>query len=119
MINRRHRLSDRRDLAVVYRRGRSVRAGPLSVRFLPNDTKHNRLAVIVSKKTAKSAPARNRIRRRLFSTMAKLWPEPTNGHDLIVSVFSSDLAKVEQAELERLVADSLAKAGLKPAKNAD
>jgi len=65
MLPKRHRL--RSGFTVLWRRGSTVKTPFFIVRSLPAFDKVNRVAVVVSKKVSKSAPVRNRIRRRLFA----------------------------------------------------
>lgn len=110
MLKRAYRLRDRRSVARVYRHGRTVRGGPLSARVAPNQLDHSRLAVVVSKKVAKSAPARNRIRRRLFESARRRWAGIQTGHDIIISVYSAEVKELPAAELEQAMDQLLDKA---------
>ena len=46
----------------MYQHGKTVRRPQMSLVFVPNDKGFTRVAVVVSKKIAKSAVERNRIR---------------------------------------------------------
>lgn len=97
----------------VYRRGQTVRVGAISLRQANNELEHSRAAVVVSKKVAKSAPVRNRIRRRLFELLRLRWDTIAPGHDFIISVFADDLKSLPAKELERQFNQLLQKANLK------
>lgn len=116
MLKRDYRLSDRHAVARVYRGGRSVRGGTLAVRYLANRLDQTRLAVVVSKKTAKSAPLRNRLRRRVFETVRHLWPDLRPGYDIIITVHDQAFKDVPPAQLAGQVAQLLSKAGLTKSK---
>jgi len=113
MLNRQYRLRDRRSVARVYRSGQTSRAGSLAIRVAANRQESSRAAVVVSKKVAKSAPVRNRIRRRLFESLRLRWGSIKPGHDLLISVFAQDVKTMPQAELDFLVDQLLDKAGLR------
>ena len=112
MLKRQYRLRDRQSVAKVYRMGQTTRVGALSLRCRPNGMDTTRLAVVVSKKVAKSAPARNRIRRRLFETVRRKWPQITPGFDIIISVFEESIKSVPQEDIDQLLDQLLNKARL-------
>jgi ribonuclease P protein component len=87
MIARKHRFHGYGSLKYVYQNGKSVR-GPLNVlKYAPNPKRTQyRLAVVVSKKVAKSAVTRNRIRRRIYETFRLALPVDTPAYDLVVTV---------------------------------
>lgn len=99
-------------MARIYRRGQSVRAGTLGLKYAANHLGRSRLGVVVSKKVSKSAPKRNRIRRRIYGYYRQQWQRVVPGHDLLISVFSSDIAELPAAELDKQLVDLLAKAKL-------
>jgi ribonuclease P protein component len=92
--------------------GKSARVGALSIKYRPNGTDTTRLAVVVSKKVAKSAPTRNRIRRRLFETARRKWPQIAPGFDIIISVFEESVKVTPQEKLDALLDQLLSKARL-------
>lgn len=61
--------------------GRSFFNEALSLRLIPLPTKEKtRIAVIVSKKVAQTAVARNRIRRRIYAACHPLLPHLRDGY---------------------------------------
>jgi len=113
MINRSHRFHGYGSLKYTYQHGRTVR-GPLSsLRFVRNDRRKSyRLAVVVSKKVSKSAVVRNRIRRRLFEAVREHEPALTAPYDLIITVFSEQIAELPAEEVKLLVRTQLKQAGV-------
>lgn len=107
MIARKHRFHGYGSLRNVYQNGRAVR-GPLSsLKYLRNDRRNSyRAAVVVSKKVNKSAVVRNRIRRRVYETIRQniVTGEP---YDLVVTVYSDQLADCTGAELQRDITGKL------------
>lgn len=103
MIARTHRFHGHGSLRFVYQHGSTVRDSLCALKYLSNPKRHNyRLAVVVSKKTAKSAVVRNRIRRRLFEQFRQRVPANQN-YDMVVTVYSDRLATMPAEELDRIV----------------
>jgi len=65
MLAKQYRLRTTNDFKGVFKKGRGVTKGGLMVRVKSADRGHPRIGIIVSKKVAKKAVARNRIRRIL------------------------------------------------------
>ncbi len=66
---------------------------------------------MVSKKVAKSAVKRNRIRRRVFEILRQNLPVACR-QDLVVSIFSEQLAEQNGTELNQQIVGLLKSAGL-------
>lgn len=78
MLPKRRRLSAR-EVREVLRRGRSLRAGAVSVRYMGGST--GKAAVVVSRKVAGRAVERNRLRRagyRALSVNPSFLPQDTH-----------------------------------------
>lgn len=113
MISRPHRFHGRGSLKPVYQRGQTVRSNWLALRYLKNERRRDyRVAVIVSRKVSKSAVVRNRIRRRIYEIIRLTEPQFKGVYDLIVTVHNELPAKVVASELEKVVSEALAKAGV-------
>lgn len=104
MISRAHRFHGHNSLRYVYQHGEVVRGPALSVKSVLNDRRDTyRLAVVVSKKINKSAVQRNRIRRRIYEQVRLLEPYIDKPHDIVITVFSDQLAVMPAAELAKQV----------------
>lgn len=112
MLRRSYRLKDRRDVARVYSKGRTTRASNLTVKVAHTQTEHIRVAVVVSKKVAKSAPTRNRIRRRIYEVVRTNIDHIKPGTDMLISVFSDEFAAMPSAGLVEVVKTLLSRAGV-------
>lgn len=112
MLSRKYRLRGTAEVAKVYRRGRGARSGAFTMKEIPNGLPLNRLSVVVSKKVAKSAPLRNRIRRRVYGHFGQIWALLAPGHDMVISVFSADVAKLPPPQLAQQLNDLAKQAGL-------
>jgi ribonuclease P protein component len=102
-MNRRHRLSGRRRIAVVRETGREVRSGALRLRAIPGECPESRVAFAVP--GAGGAVRRNRARRRLRAAIAPLLPEWPR-LDLVVSLPGS-AAEIPFSELRAGLASAL------------
>lgn len=87
----------------VLARGRSKRGKFCSLKVLPTTTPF-RCAVVISKKVAKTAVLRNRVRRAAYRALARASHPPT-GHAILFvqSVPQADLTAVFQSELTNLL----------------
>jgi len=112
MIARKHRFHGRGSLRYVYSNGRTVRCQLGALKFAPNPRRQTyRAAVVVSKKSSKFAVTRNRIRRRVYEAIRLYTPE-TCRLDMIVTVFSDQLAHVSSEELYKTIRALLQDAGV-------
>jgi len=111
MIARKHRFHGYGSLRYVYQHGRTVRGSMTSLKFAPNTRRTSyRLAVVVSKKVNKSAVVRNRIRRRFYEVVRRHEAEILKPYDMVLTVFSDQMATISAAELEQSVLDQLRQA---------
>jgi ribonuclease P protein component len=111
MIDRIHRFQGHGSLRFVYQRGQTVRGPYCSLKYIANRRrKHYRVAVVVSRKVHKSAVVRNRIRRRIYEIVRQESHRITNPYDLVIIVYSDQLAEMPADQLERAIVDKLEKA---------
>lgn len=96
----------------VYRRGKTERVPFMTLKHLSNPkTEKFRAAVVVGRKVTKSAPKRNRIRRRIYELLRTRANSIAPHSDLIISVFDKRVADMPADKLEGLVFDLLKKSG--------
>jgi len=115
MIAAAHRFHGHASLRYVYQNGRTVRTSQLSLRYAPNQRRSSyRAAVVISKKVAKSAVARNRVRRRLYEKIRLSAPQFQGAYDLVFTVLSPDTLELTSDELGRAVTQLLLKSGVTP-----
>lgn len=111
MLASKNRFHRRNHVNRVYKSGRSLRGGDISLRYRVESTAdHKKIAVVVSKKVAKSAVIRNRIRRRVFEAVRRNLDAAPAGFEGIFSVFSDRVATMPAAELDAEIANFLRKA---------
>jgi ribonuclease P protein component len=68
------------------------------MKFVKGKYNNYRVAVVVSKKVAKSAPNRNRIRRRVYEAV-RLNSELLTNQDIVITIFDDKFLKMPQKEL--------------------
>jgi ribonuclease P protein component len=84
-VNRFHGLGS---LNYVYRKGQTLRCPYFGVRYITNNRNQTfRVAVVVSKKVAKVAPRRNRIRRRVYEAARHTAPKYLINEDIVITIF--------------------------------
>lgn len=113
MLKKAFRFHGHNSLNFVHSKGSSVRSSYFQLKFSANNRrKDSRLAVVVSKKVAKRAPARNRIRRRVYEAARLQWPMIDSPYDMVITVFDERVADMPAADLNRSVVELLHKAKL-------
>lgn len=111
MLGRAHRFHGLGSLNGVYRNGKKVRGAMINLQYGNRfQDKPYRVAVVVSRKTHKSAVVRNRIRRRIYEIVRHNDQDIKNGTDLVFTVFSDQIATIEQNKLSETIQDLLSKA---------
>lgn len=112
MLGRTHRFHGLKALNGVYKRGSTVRASMLGLRYASRgDERPYRVAVVVSKKVNKSAVARNRIRRRVYDAVRENSAGIRPGTDMIFTVFDDRVREMPPAGLRKAIAGLIDKAG--------
>jgi ribonuclease P protein component len=94
-------------LKFLFGHGKTWRFKSISLRVAPNPRRTNtRVAVVISKKTIKAAPKRNRVRRRVYEVLRTHWNHIKPAHDIVLTVYDPSLwdAPHEQVEAEILEA---------------
>ena len=113
MIAKKFRFHGYGSLKFVYSKGNSVRSRFLAMKYIRNTRRQDsRLAIVVSKKVAKKAPVRNRIRRRLYEAMRQRWSMIQPGYDMVITVFDERVATIDAGQLQQYVDDLLVQAKL-------
>lgn len=100
-------------LRYLYKKGKTARTHNFLLRYTPNPTrKTSRVSVIVSKKVAKSAARRNRIRRRVYEYIRTHWDNIAHTVDLSITVYSKEVQCVPYETLQRELVQLLSAARL-------
>lgn len=113
MLSYRYRFHGHGSLRFVYAKGKVVRSKFFICKTTNNPRRsHPRIAVVVSKKIAKSAVRRNRIRRRLYETIRAELPRLNECSDIVIIVTSLEVMTAPAPELTRLVQTCFTQADL-------
>ncbi|MEA3249346.1 MAG: ribonuclease P protein component [Patescibacteria group bacterium] len=109
MIPKKNRLTAKKDFTRVFAKGRLFRSRGISMKIVRNGLQESRFGFVISKKVTKKAVARNKIRRRLRTSVGRRLENIVPGHDVAVLVFREvlDLGfKETDASVERLLMKS-------------
>ena len=110
-INRFH---GHNSLTYVYKNGQVVRSRLIAIRFCANShRKESRLAVVISKKTLKSAVRRNRIRRRVYEYMRLQLPQLHGIYDIAIIIQNSEALSLTSEELTTQMDQLINQTGIK------
>lgn len=107
MIASEFRFHGRGSLNKAYRAGKTIGAGPISLRYFGENRRKIRIAVVVSKKVSKSAVVRNVIRRRLYEIVREKYLEGLKAGDYVFTVHNDQVLKLQNIELEKLIRQTL------------
>lgn len=104
MIPFKNRFHGHKSLGYVYKNGQAIRSRLVTIKYTSNPhRKESRFAVVVSKKTLKSAVRRNRIRRRLYEYI-RSQIELLNGvYDIVFIISSSEMFSISNQEMVELL----------------
>ncbi len=113
MLDRQNRFHGYNSVLPVYKSAKTVRGDGCSLHYRLNPRRKTyRLAVVVSRKTAKSAVVRNRIRRRIYEIMRNR--QISQPYDLIITVYDDKMATIKSASLEKIIDGLLRKSHITP-----
>lgn len=107
-----NRLKRPRDISRAQRQGRFLAFGQINLRSVSNGHSFTRVVIVVSKKVSNKATVRNRIRRRLASTLRSEWATVASGYDIVILV-QGDIAELPVPEINKMIAGAFDKAGLR------
>jgi len=111
MISRAHRFHGYNALKYVYGHGQTVRGQLLATKYIVNRRRSSyRAAVVVSRKVHKSAVVRSRIRRRIYEIIRTNAEHITGPYDIVILVFSENVATLESSKLRETVLEQLERA---------
>jgi ribonuclease P protein component len=113
MIAAKYRFHGHGSLNYLFRNGSTSRHATILVRVVKNLRRtDSRVSVIVSKKVAKSAVVRNRIRRRVYEILRTHWAQIEQRTDFAVTVLSAEIAVEPASKVEHIVLSALQRAGI-------
>ena len=103
MLSKKYRFHSRGGVQYTYKHGKTIRTPKISLVHNDNDRGFQRFAVTVSKKVARTAVDRNRIRRRVYEAIRLELPGFTAKKDNIFVIYSKDIIKMDFEELKALI----------------
>ncbi len=89
----------------MYQHGKTVRKPQMSLVFVENSRGFTRVSVVVSKKVAKLAVTRNRIRRRIYEAIRINFEYLPKRTDYIFVVYSKKVLELSFSQLEKLLGE--------------
>ena len=109
MLNQRFRFHSRGGVRYTYQHGKSIRRPNITLVHAVNSRDRQRFAVVVSKKVAKSAVERNRIRRRVYEAIRLVKQEQNFDakKDNIFIIYAKNVKTMPFADLKALISSLL------------
>lgn len=108
MLSKKYRFHSRGGVKYVYKKGKTIRRPRVSLVFCENKRGFTRVAVVVSKKVAKTAVSRNRIRRRVYEAIRLNMKYIPLKHDYIFVVYDKKIGEMPFCDLVRLLGELVA-----------
>lgn len=109
MLNKRYRFHSRGGVRYTYQHGKSIRKPNITLVHAVNSRGRQRFAVVVSKKVAKSAVERNRIRRRVYEAIRIVKKEQNfeAEKDNIFVIYAKNIKTMPFSDLKNLISGLL------------
>jgi ribonuclease P protein component len=99
LLAKNHRFHGLGSLNYTYRRGIALRGQYYGLKVSKNRQTTYRISVVVSKKVTKSAPKRNRIRRRLYEACRLEADNYLTNQDIIFTVYDEKIINMPFSDL--------------------
>lgn len=113
MIPFNNRFHGHSSLSYVYKNGTAIRGHFVTIKYVANSYRNqSRIAVVISKKTLKSAVRRNRIRRRIYEYVRIKLPTFKAVYDIAIIVTSSDFINLTHPEMTKQIDQLFNQAGI-------
>jgi len=106
MLAKKFRLS-RRQVNIVYRKGKSTSFGSISIKFYPNGLEFPRFSVIIPKSVVKKVVERNRLRRIIFEELGK--NQKTGMGDCLIRLHRVIPEEILKAQIKKILAEECVK----------
>lgn len=111
MLNAINRLTKKRDIQFVFKKGRWQDTPFLTVKFLAVQGTASRFCFSVSNKVSKLATRRNLIKRRLRHVVRELLPQIKSGYDVVVMA-KPEIIKASYQEIKYILEWVMRRAGI-------
>jgi ribonuclease P protein component len=110
MLNKKYRISNRKDYNYIYKNGKKIQSRYIIVFLAANNLEYDRFGIVTSKKVG-NAVLRNKAKRRLRSIVQAHLPDLKTGFDLVI-VARFNIKETIYAVLERDFLNAAKKANL-------
>jgi ribonuclease P protein component len=111
MIRKIFRFHGYGSLKYLFQHGEQARTKFFGIKYVENSRRGQpRVAVIVSKKVAKSAVKRNRMRRRVYEILREHF-NFEKPYDLAITIFSDEVLTISHEELKEQLKKMIAELG--------
>lgn len=103
MLSKKYRFHSRGGVNYVYKHGKTIRSAGVSLVFCDNARKFTRFSVVVSKKVAKTAVSRNRIRRRVYEVLRENLEYIPKERDYIFVIYDKKIGEMPHNKVVELL----------------
>ena len=103
MLEKRLRISDKKDIVEIFRKGSFLNFGQISAKFRKNGLKNTRFGVFLGVKYSKKAVERNRIRRKIWAVIAKRQEKLKKGFDIVIMPSKKISKDISHEDLDKLI----------------
>lgn len=108
MLPRKYRLTKKKDFQAIFEKGKFINNKFLYFKIIKNNEKNSRFGILVSKKVAKKAVDRNKIKRRIREIIKKNIPFIRKEIDLIV-IAKKEINRKKFIQIEEDISQALIK----------
>ena len=101
-----------KDFRVIYKKGNSVKVGPLVLSYLPNGLLYSRLGFSISSRTVKLASNRNRIKRIFREIYRKEKKSVKKGFDIVIIIRRNLPRPIQYKDMKDMFFKAIKTAGI-------
>lgn len=112
MLSKEFRLTKKKEIEEIYRKGKFKRKDALAIKYLKKNQKEGiKIAIVVSLKAEKKAVKRNKLKRHLREIIKKNLPKMQPGYVLVIITYPGASEK-SFAELKKITGELFKGSGL-------
>jgi len=111
MLPAKNRLNKKKDFNRVFKKGKALKEDFLILKYVKTESKHAKFGFIVSKKVAKKATIRNKVKRILRELIRARIPRAKKGIDAVL-IGLPGIEKKEFLEVEKTIEKLFKKANI-------
>jgi ribonuclease P protein component len=102
MLPIKHRLKKKKDFEIIFKQGKNIKNKLFFLKFLSTQNNYSRIGIVVSKKIAKQAVKRNKIKRQLRAATKKVIEAFSSKVDIII-IALPPIKKARYQEIEQSI----------------